>query len=547
MSLINTTDTDSGSPNVPDAAKTVAWKDYIWIRRLGTSGEAKFYIWNEDASSDGTYLKWQEKSDVALDDIAIDSSKIVVGNASNKGAAVAMSGNATITNAGVVTVGSVANNAITNAMVNTSAAIAYSKLNLTGAILNADLAGSITAAKLAGSIPYSKLSIADGDIPFAKINSANISNGNMADMPANTVKVRDANSTGSASDKVVGNTQLLIGDGTGFTAASLSGDVTMANTGAVTIAASAVEGSMLNANVADTTSLELSSSTLSIKSAGVEVSHIKGHSSAGVLGYGSSGTAAAITADSNSAGKVLKSNGNNAAPTFESETSMVPMLEITSSGNTGSHWVVPSGVTKIKVCLQGGGASGATDSSTQAGAGGGAGAYTESEHTVTANQVYQITVGDGGYVANGGSVWTAGVVGGNTEFRSLTGTTGSSLNTTKLAEALGGAIPTGSARETGGAGGVAGTGGVYTKSVNGQNGGDRGKAFYGESAQASNSLGGYGGSSFKGAGALGSIGSSNTQTSAKGYGSGGAGKRNKSDDDGPISGNDGWGAIYDIS
>ena len=305
MSLINTTDTDSGSPNVPDAAKTVAWKDYIWIRRLGTSGEAKFYIWNEDASSDGTYLKWQEKSDVALDDIAIDSSKIVVGNASNKGAAVAMSGNATITNAGVVTVGSVANNAITNAMVNTSAAIAYSKLNLTGAILNADLAGSITAAKLAGSIPYSKLSIADGDIPFAKINSANISNGNMADMPANTVKVRDANSTGSASDKVVGNTQLLIGDGTGFTAASLSGDVTMANTGAVTIAASAVEGSMLNANVADTTSLELSSSTLSIKSAGVEVSHIKGHSSAGVLGYGSSGTAAAITADSNSAGKVL--------------------------------------------------------------------------------------------------------------------------------------------------------------------------------------------------------------------------------------------------
>ena len=31
-------------------------------------------------------------------------------------------------------------------------------------------------------------------------------------------------------------TQLLIGDGTGFTAATLSGDVTMANTGAVTIA-----------------------------------------------------------------------------------------------------------------------------------------------------------------------------------------------------------------------------------------------------------------------------------------------------------------------
>ena len=548
MSLINTTDS-SGAPNVPDATKTVAWKDYIWIRRLGTSGEARFYIWNEEASSDSTYLKWQEKSDVALSDLSVPNTQVIVGNSSGKAAAVAMSGNATITNAGVVTVGSVASGAITNAMVNNSAAIAYSKLNLTGAILNADLAGSIAEGKLAGSIPYSKLSIADGSIPFAKINGANITNANMADMPANTVKVRDANSTGAASDKVVGDTQLLIGDGTGFTAAALSGDVTMANTGAVTIGGGKIHGSMLATDTADTTSIELSSNTLSIKAAGVEVSHIKAHSSAGVLGYGSSGAAAAITADANSTGKVLKSNGNNAAPTFENETTQSPMLETSHrDGTTGSHWLVTSGVTKIKVCLQGGGASGATDNDSQAGAGGGAGAYTESEHTVSAGQVYQITIGHGGLAGTPNATGT-GIKsdGGHTEFRRLTGTTGSTLNSIKLAEALGGVSATGSASHIGGVGGVAGTGGVYTKSVNGQAGGDREEAFYGESAQGSNSLGGYGGSSYKGAGALGSIGGSNTQTTAKGYGSGGAGKRSRVADNGPIAGAGGYGAIYNIS
>ena len=72
-----------------------------------------------------------------------------------------------------------------------------------------------------------------------KVAYSNVHTG-VADMAANTVKVRDANSTGAPSDKTVADTQLLIGDGTGFTAATLSSDVTMANTGAVTIANNAV-------------------------------------------------------------------------------------------------------------------------------------------------------------------------------------------------------------------------------------------------------------------------------------------------------------------
>jgi len=79
----------------------------------------------------------------------------------------------------------------------------------------------------------------DSASAMKKVTYANVHTAE-ADMEANTVKVRDAASTGSPSNKTVADTQLLIGDGTGFTAAALSSDVTMTNAGAVTIAADAV-------------------------------------------------------------------------------------------------------------------------------------------------------------------------------------------------------------------------------------------------------------------------------------------------------------------
>ena len=71
-----------------------------------------------------------------------------------------------------------------------------------------------------------------GDIT---IKDGGVANAELADMAANTVKVRDANSSGVPSDKAVADTQVLIGDGTGFTAAALSGDATMTNAGAVSV------------------------------------------------------------------------------------------------------------------------------------------------------------------------------------------------------------------------------------------------------------------------------------------------------------------------
>ena len=77
-----------------------------------------------------------------------------------------------------------------------------------------------------------------------KVAYSNVHSG-VADMAGNSVKVRDNAASGAPTDKVVATTEILIGDGTGFTAAALSGDVTMANTGAVTIQPDSVELDML--------------------------------------------------------------------------------------------------------------------------------------------------------------------------------------------------------------------------------------------------------------------------------------------------------------
>ena len=138
-------------------------------------------------------------------------------------------------------------------------------LQITTGLIAAD---AITAAKIADDVINSEHYAADSidnehlandavgpdelasdAVVTASIVDANVTLAKIANQAANTVLVRDANSSGVVSAKAVATTEILIGDGTGFTAASLSGDVTMTNAGAVTIAANAVEGSMLNTDV----------------------------------------------------------------------------------------------------------------------------------------------------------------------------------------------------------------------------------------------------------------------------------------------------------
>ena len=68
--------------------------------------------------------------------------------------------------------------------------------------------------------------VSDESVTFAKIQ----------DVAANSILGRDANSSGVLTAIALATTQILIGDGTGFTVAALSGDATMANDGAVTLA-----------------------------------------------------------------------------------------------------------------------------------------------------------------------------------------------------------------------------------------------------------------------------------------------------------------------
>lgn len=77
-----------------------------------------------------------------------------------------------------------------------------------------------------------------------------VSNTVLSNMAANTVKVRNAGTTGDPSDLAVADTAIIIGNGAGFTAASLSNDVTMTNAGVVTIANDAITTvKILNDNV----------------------------------------------------------------------------------------------------------------------------------------------------------------------------------------------------------------------------------------------------------------------------------------------------------
>ena len=82
--------------------------------------------------------------------------------------------------------------------------------------------------------------ITDLNVTTAKIANSGVTLAKIQDVAANSVLVRDANSSGALTEKAVANTQVLIGDGTGFTAAALSGDVTMSNAGVVTLAANSV-------------------------------------------------------------------------------------------------------------------------------------------------------------------------------------------------------------------------------------------------------------------------------------------------------------------
>ena len=200
-------------------------------------------------------------------DKAVADTQVLIGDGTGFTAA-ALSGDATMTNAGAVTVAKIQGTAVSSTAPTNDQYMKYSsgasewqmvsivgtdKLTTKGDLLAYNTVDSETrfAVGTDGHVLTADSSATNGfDWAAASVADGAITNAKMADMAANTVKVRDASSSGVPSDKTVADTQILIGDGTGFPAAALSGDVTMANTGAVAIASGVIVDADINASAA---------------------------------------------------------------------------------------------------------------------------------------------------------------------------------------------------------------------------------------------------------------------------------------------------------
>ena len=145
-------------------------------------------------------------------------SSTITGSISGNAATVTTNANLTgdITSSGNAT--SIASGVIVNDDVNASAAIAYSKLNLTGAVLNADLAGSIANAKLANSaitIAGSSTSLGGSitaDTIAGQISSGTITNAQLAGSIAGSKLATGAVDTTQLADDAVDSDKIGAGE-----------------------------------------------------------------------------------------------------------------------------------------------------------------------------------------------------------------------------------------------------------------------------------------------------------------------------------------------
>ena len=96
----------------------------------------------------------------------------------------------------------------------------------------------------------------------ATIANDAVDNNKLANITRGSIKVGGGSNAPTDLDAKTDG-QILVGDGTDINSVAVSGDVALANNGAVTIQANAVEGSMLNSNVAGT-GLDYGSNELSV-------------------------------------------------------------------------------------------------------------------------------------------------------------------------------------------------------------------------------------------------------------------------------------------
>lgn len=183
----------------------------------------------------------------------LNDNQIWIGNGSNLPISQTLSGAITTTDTGITTLSS---DYITNAMINSAASIAYSKLNLTGSIVNTDIGSS-------ASIAYSKLALSNSLVNADINTSAAIALTKLAALSASVVPVTD--SSGFLTSSAITATTLSFLDATssiqtqlnskqasGNYITDLTGDVTATGPGSAVTTLATVNsnaGSFTNANI----------------------------------------------------------------------------------------------------------------------------------------------------------------------------------------------------------------------------------------------------------------------------------------------------------
>ena len=166
------------------------------------------------------------------------------------------------------------------------------------------------------------------------IAADSVENSMLANMTRGTIKVGGTSNAPTDLDAKTSG-QILVGDGTDIASVAVSGDVTLAANGAVTIAADAVEGSMVNANVVDDSTLEQNGTQFRIKDAGVDENKLNSSvAGGGLTGGGGSvlavgaGTGVTVNANDVAIGQAI---GTGDSPTF---TNLTLSGDLTVNGST---------------------------------------------------------------------------------------------------------------------------------------------------------------------------------------------------------------------
>jgi hypothetical protein len=274
--------------------------------------------------------------------ITLLDGEIWIGNGSNLPIGRILSGGVTVTDTGVT---SISANYITNAMVNSAAAIAYTKLNLTGSILNTDIFSNaaIDATKIAnGSVDNTEFQFLDGVTSSIQTQI----NGKQATGNYITALTGDVTATGPGS---VAATLATVNGNVGSFGSSTSipsftvnakGLITAASGNVVIAPAGTLTGTTLASNVVTSSLTSVGTITtgtwqgtaITVANGGTGDTSLTAYA---VLTGGTTSTGPVQSiASVGTSGQVLTSNGAGALPTFQTAGTQVYFQTIQGTSTT---------------------------------------------------------------------------------------------------------------------------------------------------------------------------------------------------------------------